>query len=95
MIRDSFFGRHRINPSQELDEKTLTAIAEQTGGLYFRARDTGQLSVIYQRLDELEPVEVDQQTFRPVRSLYMWPLGASLVLGLMIVASGLFKRAGA
>ncbi len=86
MIRDSFFGRQRINPSQELDEKTLTAIAEQTGGQYFRARDTRQLGEIYQTLDRLEPVEVDKQTLRPVKSLYMWPLGMVLVVGLVLVA---------
>ena len=84
MIRESFFGRQRINPSQDLDEKTLTAIAEQTGGMYFRARDTEQLSQIYQQLNELEPVDVDSKSFRPVKSLYMWPLAMALLLAMLI-----------
>ncbi|MBT3204928.1 MAG: VWA domain-containing protein [Gammaproteobacteria bacterium] len=84
MVRESFFGRQRINPSQDLDEETLTAIAEQTGGQYFRARDTDELAEIYKILDELEPVEVDTQTLRPEKSLYMWPLGAALLLAMFI-----------
>lgn len=43
MIRRSFFGSQRINPSADLDEKTLKAIADETGGRYFRARDTNEL----------------------------------------------------
>ncbi|NOY83588.1 MAG: VWA domain-containing protein, partial [Nitrospirae bacterium] len=47
MIVRSFFGSRKINPSADLDEKTLTAIAEKTGGRYFRARDTKALAEIY------------------------------------------------
>lgn len=84
MIRETLFGRQRINPSQELDEKTLKAIANQTGGLYYRARDTEELNDIYQRLDELEPVEVETQSLRPEKSLFMWPLGLALLLAFML-----------
>ncbi len=92
MIRESFFGKQRFNPSQELDEKTLTAIAEKTGGKYFRARNIDELSKIYKLLDELEPVEVDSQTFRPEKSLYMWPLALSLLLAMSIAAIRLTGR---
>jgi Ca-activated chloride channel family protein len=84
MVRETLFGRQRINPSQELDEKTLKAIASQTGGLYYRARDTEELDDIYQRLDELEPVEVETQNLRPEKSLFMWPLGLSLLLAFIL-----------
>jgi len=80
MLVQSFFGNRRVNPSAELDEKTLRAIAEKTGGQYFRARDTRQLEKIYAVLDELEPVEKDQQYFRPRRELFHWPLAAALLL---------------
>ena len=36
-----------INPSADLDEETLTAIADMTGGRYFRAKDTAGLQDIY------------------------------------------------
>lgn len=87
MLRQTLFGLQRVNPSQDLDEKTLRAIAEQTGGQYFRARDTNELEKIYLKLDELEPVEVDTETLRPVKSLYMWPLAIGLVIamGLLVL----------
>lgn len=80
MVVRSFFGNRRVNPSRDLDEKTLTAIAEKTGGRYFRARNTDELKQIYQLLDELEPVEKDKQFFRPRSELFFWPLAFALFL---------------
>jgi len=83
----SFFGSRTVNPSRDLDEKTLTAIADTTGGRYFRARNTQELDKIYQLLDELEPVEKDKQYFRPRSELYPWPLGLALGLAAIICLS--------
>jgi len=80
----SFFGSRKVNPSRDLDEKTLTAIAEKTGGRYFRAKNTQELQQIYQLLDELEPVEKDTQFFRPRTELFFWPLAFALVLASLI-----------
>jgi Ca-activated chloride channel family protein len=80
----SLFGSHRVNPSADLDEETLQAIADKTGGQYFRARDTEQLEQIYQMLDELEPIEKDVQRFRPQITLFHWPLALSLLLFLIL-----------
>ncbi len=81
-------GRRRINPSADLDEDTLTQIAEMTGGRYFRATDTASLQDIYGLVDELEPVEEPEAGFRPVKSLYYLPLGGALALtGLLALAS--------
>jgi len=84
-VRD-FFGRIRdTNPSRDLDEKTLLAVAEKTGGQYFRARDPDELSRIYAEIDRLEPLPEDQ-TFRPTRSLTHWPIGLALLLsGLLLL----------
>lgn len=83
MVR-SFFGTRRINPSADLDEDTLTRIAEKTGGQYFRARDTDNLVKIYELLDEIEPVSMEQETFRPVKDLYYWPLSAAFAITLLL-----------
>ena len=80
----SLFGNRRV-ANMELDEKTLRAIADKTGGRYFRARDTGSLADIYALLDEIEPVSEDTQSYRPVDELYSWPLAASLFLTLFMV----------
>jgi len=81
----SFFGNRKVNPSSDLDEKTLTAIAKKTGGQYFRARNTEELEEIYHILDQLEPIEKDQQYFRPMTELYPWPLALALLLSAIIV----------
>ena len=85
MIVRSLFGNRRINPSADLDEKTLTEIAEKTGGRYFRARDIDEFEKIYKLLDELEPIEQETQTFRPSSSLYPWPLGTALAIAILLV----------
>lgn len=88
----SFFGTtSQVNPSADLDEATLRAIAEQTGGQYFRARDPREMVEIYEVLNQLEPVPEDV-TYRPSKSLYHWPLlGALLVAGGWL-AGGLIPR---
>jgi Ca-activated chloride channel family protein len=84
MVR-SLFGTRRVNPSADLDEKTLKAIAEKTGGRYFRARDTDELEKIYQLLDKLEPVDKDTRVFRPTTALFFWPLGIAAVIAAFIL----------
>ena len=86
------FGRQQINPSQDLDETTLKAIAEKTGGQYFRARDTQSLEAIYKQLDELEPRESDSEFFRPTQTLFHWPLGLALLLSMIPALSAIFQQ---
>ena len=83
------FGSTRVRPTADLDEETLRAIAEQTGGRFFRARDTAELEEIYTELDRLEPVESDEDVLRPTKELYPWPLGAALWVVLMVLISHL------
>jgi len=85
MIQPSFFGGRRVNPSLDLDETTLQTIAQQTGGRYFRARDTTELAQIYDALDKLEPIIQETQSFRPTTALFHWPLGLALSLATLVV----------
>ncbi len=80
----TFFGARTINPSAELDEAVLTRIAESTGGRYFRARDVSDLVEIYEELDRLETIEQDEQTYRPTRVLFHWPLGAAMLISFLL-----------
>ena len=84
MIVRGFFGNRRVTPSRDLDEDTLRAIAKKTGGRYFRARDAEELSEIYGLLDQLEPIEKEQQYFRPRKALYIWPLAGALTLSMLL-----------
>jgi Ca-activated chloride channel family protein len=84
----SLFGLRQINPSADLDEDALTAIAAMTGGRYFRARDTEEFAEIYAILDELEPAESDESGFRPVAEFFYWPLALAVVLAAGAAAIG-------
>src|SRR5210317_1467302 len=84
-------GRRRVNPSADLDEATLTGIADLTGGRYFRATDTATLQDIYRLVDELEPVEEPEAGFRPVQSLYFWPLSGAFVLAAFLCIVSLLQ----
>ena len=83
MIQNSLFGARRVNPSSELDEESLQRLADETGGYYFRARASEDMSKIYKLLDNLEPVEQEQQQMRPLTALYYWPLGLALLISLL------------
>jgi len=92
MTVQSFFGSRQVNPSAELDEKGLTAIAEATGGHYFRAHDSHELKQIYTMIDQLEPVARDQVTFRPRHSLFVWPLAAAMLLASLLMIGMIDRR---
>lgn len=78
---NSMFGSRVVNPSADLDEKMLTVMAEQTGGRYFRARNSEELADIYRSIDKLEPAADVKQSLRPVDELYWMPLGGALAVG--------------
>ncbi len=84
-------GARSINPSADLDEETLTNIADMTGGRYFRAKDTAGLQDIYRLVDELEPVEEPEAGFRPVKSLYYVPLTGALALAALLCLTQLLQ----
>ena len=76
----------------EIDEPGLRRIAEQTGGRYYRARDTRELAGIYAEIDRLEPAAQEGESLRPRRELFPWPLAASLLLSMMPLLLHLARR---
>ncbi len=70
--------------SRELDETTLRKVANITGGQYFRAYNTSDLVNIYALLDELEPVEKDVKSYRPIKALFYIPLTASFLFAVLL-----------
>lgn len=64
----------------DLDEETLKAIAQKTGGQYFRATDAQSLQAVYKKINALETLTQQGPTLRPQHQYYPWPLGLALVL---------------
>lgn len=57
---DPFTGREVLQQARvDIDEDTLTKIAEMTGGKYYRATETKALYKIYEEIDRLEKSEIE------------------------------------
>lgn len=88
------FGFGLSVPRTDLDERTLTEIAEKTGGRYFRARDIQEFQQIYALLDRLEPVEKDAARWYPREDLFRWPLALSLLFMGFLLLNRTFTNRG-
>jgi Ca-activated chloride channel homolog len=66
----------------DLDEGTLKAIAQTTGGAYFRATDASALEQVYEHIEELEPTRGREQWLRPREEWFTWPLALALLLSI-------------
>ena len=90
IVERSFFGNRTRNPSRDLDETTLKSIAKQTGGQFFRAKNTEDLQGIYSELDKLEPVDQEAQFYRPIKQLFYIPLGIALGTTFLLLLLNIF-----
>lgn len=82
--RPGMLGMLLPQAADEIDEPTMIALAEATGGRYFRARSTQELASIYAEIDRIEPAAQAGEKLRPRLELYPWPLGGALLLGLLL-----------
>jgi Ca-activated chloride channel family protein len=69
---------------REVDVGSMKQIAEETGGQYFRARSAEELDAIHKQLDNLEPTEKDAEKFRPIETLFHWPLALAFLLSMLL-----------
>lgn len=57
------FGYQYANMEVTVNDELLTRMAEQTGGVYFRATDPEALQRIYERIDELETAPLREERY--------------------------------
>jgi len=91
-VDNGFFGKRTVNPSADLDEPTMQAIADTTGGQYFRARNLEELEEIHKTLNYLEPIESNNENYRPIKSLFYYPLAFAFMLSICWALTFLFGR---
>ena len=82
-INDPLFGKRYVQAKVDVDEFTLKRIADITGGVFFRARDTESLSEIYSKINELEKTEVKVHEYRSFEELFPLFLVPALLLLLL------------
>ncbi len=76
--RNAFGFLQEIPPEYEVDGKTLTEVAEKTGGMYFNAEDESSLRKIYSKIDRMEQTEIENITFTRKDELFQFVLLISL-----------------
>ncbi|MSR46353.1 MAG: VWA domain-containing protein [Planctomycetes bacterium] len=80
--RDRFGQVSYVAMDVQLDEKTLRAVAETTGGRYWNAQDRTALTHVYEQIDSLEKTAVEAGGYVEWRELYRWLL---LPVGLLLL----------
>ena len=77
-----------------LDEATLKAVADATGGQYFRAQNTDTLRQIYATIDELETSPAEVREISHHTELFRYPLVPGLILLMLelFLSSTLLRR---
>lgn len=79
-VRDEAGRLHVVMATVDVDEKTLQAVADETGGRFYRATDTDSLRKIYDEINHYETSAQSVQKFEQVQELYRWALFPALGL---------------
>ena len=83
------FGRkvYQMMPV-DVDERTLQAIADKTGGKYYRADNAEKFRQIYAEIDRLEKTEATINKYTQFKELFPWVVAGGLVILLLELALG-------
>jgi Ca-activated chloride channel family protein len=84
-VQDPNYGKVYVDMQVEIDEASLTRIAEMTGGLYYRATDKPSLDRIFEEIGRLEKTQLKVRSYTHYDERYpdlLWP-----ALGLTLAAT--------
>ncbi|MDO8603195.1 MAG: VWA domain-containing protein [Candidatus Omnitrophota bacterium] len=93
-IEDPIFGKRYVHMDTEIDEELLKDIADETGGLYFRAKDKEGLTEIYNTIGRLEKTKIETKEFAnytELAGLFILP-GFIMILSEILLAHTLFAK---
>jgi Ca-activated chloride channel family protein len=79
-VTDPFGRRRLVRAKVDIDEDTLTKVAEKTGAVYFRATDTASLTKIYDEINTMETTTKTIKKFEEYRELMPFLVAAALLL---------------
>lgn len=94
-FKDQFGNTHYQMVPVDVDENTLTKIADITNGKYFRARNNNELRQIYEEIDKLEKVKIAVTQYHKKTERYLpFAIIALLLLSLeFLLNNTIFKGA--
>ncbi|MBU1006576.1 MAG: VWA domain-containing protein [Candidatus Omnitrophica bacterium] len=79
-VEDPIFGKRYMQMETEIDEELLRQIADETGGMYFRAKDEKGLRDIYETIGKLEKARIETKEYADYTEI----VGGFLLLGIII-----------
>jgi len=93
-VEDPVFGKRYVQTQVNIDEETLEAVAQRTGGRYFRATDAEKLKEIYGTIDQLEKTEVKVRERIDWNDRFAWFLvpGLALLLAVALLEATYLRR---
>jgi len=92
----STFGKRYVMARFDLDKKTLMAIADTTGGMYFRATTPDMLKKVLAEIDKFEPTTYKERVYTLYSEKYnltLFPAVIFFALGLLLDIT-IFRRFG-
>lgn len=93
-IEDPIFGKRYVRMDTEIDEELLKKIANETGGLYFRANDENGLREIYKTIGKLEKTKIETKEYANYEELagfFILP-GIILLMLEIVLSNTVFKK---
>ncbi len=94
VVDHPFAGRQRRMVPVEIDEEMLIAIANTTGGKYFRATNNQALREIYDEIGELEKTKIEERIYTSYEERFagfLFP-GLALLLLDILLSTTLLRR---
>jgi len=94
VVDHPFAGRQRRMVPVEIDEEMLQAVADMTGGQYFRATNNRALRDIYDEIGELERTKIEERSYMDFEERYTDLLFPGLLLLMLeiLLSTTLFRR---
>ncbi|MCP4146902.1 MAG: VWA domain-containing protein [bacterium] len=79
-VTDAYGRQQLVMVDVQIDEELLKEIANNTGGLYFRATDKGSLQRIFAEIDRWEKTEISTKKYSNAKDLFIYFIIAALAL---------------
>ena len=93
-VEDPIFGKRYVHMDTEIDEALLKNIADETGGIYFRAKDKQGLEEIYKTIGKLEKTKVETKEYANYTELAVFFMLPGFILFLLeiILANTVLRK---
>lgn len=79
-VQDQYGRTVLVSQAVDVDDETLTKVAEMTGGKYYRATDNKSLKEIYSEIGSLEKTKIEVKNYYQYEEIYHWFLIPALIL---------------